>query len=112
MTTRSRSDRRPRRRNARGCDCATRLQDLLPRLVLAPSFLLVLVFVYGFNLWTLFLSFTNSKAFTNQARRLGQLPEAVELDLRNRPAVELVHGASSIWGCSAASMSSSASSSA
>src|ERR1700760_4420829 len=40
-----------------------RLQDWLPRLVLAPSFLLVLVFVYGFNLWTLFLSFTNSKAF-------------------------------------------------
>jgi glucose/mannose transport system permease protein len=38
-------------------------QDWLPRLVLAPSFLLVLVFVYGFNLWTLFLSFTNSKAF-------------------------------------------------
>jgi glucose/mannose transport system permease protein len=40
-----------------------RLRDWLPRLVLAPSFLLVLVFVYGFNLWTLFLSFTNSKAF-------------------------------------------------
>jgi glucose/mannose transport system permease protein len=40
-----------------------RLQDWLPRLVLAPSFLLVLVFVYGFNLWTLFLSFTNSRAF-------------------------------------------------
>jgi glucose/mannose transport system permease protein len=40
-----------------------RMQDWLPRLVLAPSFLLVLVFVYGFNLWTLFLSFTNAKAF-------------------------------------------------
>ena len=40
-----------------------RLQNILPRLVLAPSFLLVLIFVYGFNLWTLFLSFTNSKAF-------------------------------------------------
>jgi glucose/mannose transport system permease protein len=40
-----------------------RFQDWLPRLVLAPSFLLVLVFVYGFNLWTFFLSFTNSKAF-------------------------------------------------
>ena len=42
-----------------------RLQDWLPRLVLAPSFALVLIFVYGFNLWTLLLSFTNSKAFTN-----------------------------------------------
>jgi len=42
-----------------------RLRDLLPRLVLAPSFALILFFVYGFNLWTLLLSFTNSKAFTN-----------------------------------------------
>src|SRR5271154_7315839 len=42
-----------------------RLQNFLPRLVLAPSFVLVLIFVYGFNLWTLFLSFTNSKAFAS-----------------------------------------------
>ena len=40
-----------------------RLQNLLPKLVLAPSFVLVLIFVYGFNLWTLFLSFTSAKAF-------------------------------------------------
>ena len=40
-----------------------RLQVVLPRIVLAPSFIAVLVFVYGFDLWTLFLSFTNSKAF-------------------------------------------------
>jgi glucose/mannose transport system permease protein len=43
----------------------TRLQGLIPKLVLAPSFLLVLIFVYGFNLWTVFLSFTNSRAFTS-----------------------------------------------
>jgi glucose/mannose transport system permease protein len=42
-----------------------RARDLLPRLVLAPSFLLILVFVYGFNLWTVFLSFTNSRAFAS-----------------------------------------------
>ncbi|MGO9773981.1 MAG: carbohydrate ABC transporter permease [Roseiarcus sp.] len=42
-----------------------RLQNALPKLVLAPSFVLVLIFVYGFNLWTFFLSFTNSKAFTS-----------------------------------------------
>jgi glucose/mannose transport system permease protein len=42
-----------------------RLQNIVPKLVLAPSFLLVLIFVYGFNLWTLFLSFTNSKAFAS-----------------------------------------------
>jgi glucose/mannose transport system permease protein len=43
----------------------TRLQGLVPKLVLAPSFLLVLIFVYGFNLWTVFLSFTNSRAFAS-----------------------------------------------
>ena len=42
-----------------------KLQHYLPRIVLAPSFALVLIFVYGFNLWTVVLSFTNSKAFTN-----------------------------------------------
>ena len=41
----------------------TRLQDALPKLVLAPSFLALLFFVYGFILWTIYLSFTNSKAF-------------------------------------------------
>lgn len=42
-----------------------RLRDALPRLVLAPSFAAILVFVYGFILWTLYISFTNSKAFAN-----------------------------------------------
>jgi glucose/mannose transport system permease protein len=49
----------------RGVSLRVRLQDWLPRLVLAPSFLLILVFVYGFNLWTFFLSFTNAKAFSS-----------------------------------------------
>ena len=40
-----------------------KLQDILPKIVLAPSFALILVFVYGFILWTVYLSFTNSKAF-------------------------------------------------
>ena len=35
--------------------------DLLPRLVLAPSFAIVLVFVYGFIGWTIVLSFTRSR---------------------------------------------------
>jgi glucose/mannose transport system permease protein len=51
----------PRRR----ASARERLQNWLPRLVLAPSFALVLFFVYGFNLWTVFLSFTNSKAFSS-----------------------------------------------
>jgi glucose/mannose transport system permease protein len=41
------------------------MQQTLPKLVLAPSFVLILIFVYGFNLWTLLISFTNSKAFSN-----------------------------------------------
>ena len=37
------------------------LQDWLPKLVLAPSFALILVFVYGFIVFTAVLSFSNSK---------------------------------------------------
>jgi len=37
------------------------LRDNLPKLVLSPSFAIVLVFVYGFILFTLYLSFTDSK---------------------------------------------------
>jgi glucose/mannose transport system permease protein len=37
------------------------LQAWLPRIVLAPSFLAVLLFVYGFILFTAYLSFTDSK---------------------------------------------------
>ena len=42
-------------------DLRTRLQDWLPKLVLAPSFAVTLVFVYGFILFTVVLSFTGSK---------------------------------------------------
>ena len=41
----------------------SRLQDALPKIVLAPSFAITIVFVYGFILWTIYLSFTNSKTF-------------------------------------------------
>ncbi len=41
----------------------TRLQEALPKIVLAPSLAITLVFVYGFILWTIYLSFTNSKTF-------------------------------------------------
>lgn len=37
------------------------LQDWLPKLVLAPSFALILLFVYGFIIFTAVLSFTGSK---------------------------------------------------
>ncbi len=38
-----------------------RLQTMLPKLVLSPSLVLMLVFVYFFILWTGYLSFTDSK---------------------------------------------------
>ena len=37
------------------------LQDQLPKIVLAPSFVAVMVFVYGFIGWTAYVSLTNSK---------------------------------------------------
>ncbi|PTE14073.1 carbohydrate ABC transporter permease [Pseudogemmobacter blasticus] len=42
-------------------DFRTRLQDWLPKMVLAPSFAVTLLFVYGFIAFTVLLSFTGSK---------------------------------------------------
>ena len=39
----------------------SRVQELLPKLVLAPSFVIILIFVYGFIAYTGFLSLTDSK---------------------------------------------------
>ncbi|WP_037150481.1 carbohydrate ABC transporter permease [Rhizobium freirei] len=50
-------------RPARRASMRTRLQNALPQIVLAPSFLLTIIFVYGFIVWTAYLSFTNSKTF-------------------------------------------------
>lgn len=44
-----------------GYDLRTRLQDIIPKLVLSPSVAAMLVFVYGFIAFTLWLSFTDSK---------------------------------------------------
>ena len=52
-----------KRRDAAHTTLRSRLQETLPKIVLAPSFLAILVFVYGFIVWTTYLSFTNSKAF-------------------------------------------------
>ena len=48
-----------------GVDFRTRLQDWLPKLVLAPSFAVTLLFVYGFILFTVVLSFTGSATLTS-----------------------------------------------
>jgi glucose/mannose transport system permease protein len=42
-------------------DSRSRLQELLPRIVVAPSFVVILVFVYGFIAYTGYLSLTDSK---------------------------------------------------
>ncbi|MCH2078241.1 MAG: sugar ABC transporter permease [Rhodobacteraceae bacterium] len=46
---------------AASVDMRTRMQELLPKIVLAPSFALVLLFVYGFIAFTIYLSFTDSR---------------------------------------------------
>ncbi len=38
-----------------------KLESLLPKIVLAPTFLSTIVSIYGFILWTAWISFTNSK---------------------------------------------------
>jgi glucose/mannose transport system permease protein len=44
-----------------GVDFRTRLQNWLPKIVLAPSFAVMVIFVYGFIAFTIYLSFTNSR---------------------------------------------------
>lgn len=44
-----------------GPDFRTRLQNWLPKLVLSPSLALIFVFVYGFILFTVYVSFTDSR---------------------------------------------------
>jgi len=42
-------------------DLRTRLQSWLPKLVLSPSLAMIFVFVYGFILFTVYVSFTDSR---------------------------------------------------
>jgi glucose/mannose transport system permease protein len=48
-----------------------RFAEALPKLVLAPSFALVLIFVYGFILFTMILSFTGSKLLPDLSHWVG-----------------------------------------
>ena len=43
----------------------TELEKILPKLVLSPTLIATLIFVYGFIAWTSVLSFTKSRAFAN-----------------------------------------------
>ena len=47
--------------HSRQADLRTRLQDFIPKIVLAPSLAVVLIFVYGFIAFTVYLSMTDSK---------------------------------------------------
>jgi glucose/mannose transport system permease protein len=42
-----------------------RLEQFLPKLVLAPTFVCALIFIYGYILWTGYLSFTPSRMLPN-----------------------------------------------
>ena len=39
------------------------LEEWLPKLVLSPTLVIILVFIYGFMIWTFLLSLTNSRLF-------------------------------------------------
>ena len=44
----------------RSSKCFATLETALPKIVVAPSFMVMVVFIYGFILWTLYLSMTRS----------------------------------------------------
>ena len=44
-----------------GSDFSMRLENLLPKIVLAPTFVSTIVTIYGFILWTAWISFTKSR---------------------------------------------------
>lgn len=46
-------------------DLKSRLQNWIPKLVLSPSLAMIFVFVYGFIIFTVYLSFTNSRMLPN-----------------------------------------------
>jgi hypothetical protein len=60
------------------------LQRALPKIVLAPSFAVILVVVYGFIVFTGVLSFTIQDPAVLQLGRLGELREAVGLRAGSR----------------------------
>jgi glucose/mannose transport system permease protein len=61
VTTEDVISRTVRTENGTSGDHRSRLQELMPKIVVAPSFLIIVVFVYGFILYTGLLSLTDSK---------------------------------------------------
>lgn len=56
---------RPAERSVGKRSARNRFEAILPKLVLSPTLIITLVFVYGFIAWTTLLSFTRSRAFAN-----------------------------------------------
>ena len=57
------------------------LEKALPKIVVAPSFLAMLVFIYGFILWTLYISMTDSTLLPSyNFRGLGQYLKLWEIE--------------------------------
>lgn len=51
--------------SVRQASLRNRIERMLPKLVLSPTLITTLIFVYGFIVWTMVLSFTRSRAFAN-----------------------------------------------
>src|ERR1700761_3355893 len=49
----------------KGSSLRNRFEAVLPKIVLGPTLIITLIFVYGFIAWTTVLSFTRSRAFAN-----------------------------------------------
>jgi glucose/mannose transport system permease protein len=61
MTTAKAIDRSAALASAPRRSIISRVEDLLPKIVLAPTTLAAMIFIYGFILWTAWISFTESR---------------------------------------------------
>jgi glucose/mannose transport system permease protein len=76
---------------SRQADLRTRLQDFIPKIVLAPSLAVTLIFVYGFIAFTVYLSMTDSKMLPSfDFIGLDNYARLVALPARNTALVNLV----------------------
>jgi glucose/mannose transport system permease protein len=70
-----------------GSDFRTRLQNWLPKIVLAPSFAIMVIFVYGFIAFTIYLSFTEAACCRPTTGSAGRTTTACSASASGTPRV-------------------------
>ena len=75
------------------------LENLVPKLVIAPAFLLGLTFIYGFMIWNGVLSVTNSRMLPNYDEFVGleQYARLWDMDTGMWPSKTWEFSACSTW---------------